>query len=71
MAAAAPAAPLLRIASVVKRFGGFTAVDHLSLDIGAGEFFALEGLSQLLLTVREIRATANPRLRIAGVVLTM
>ena len=35
------------------------------------EFFALEGLSQLLLTVREIRATANPDLRIEGVVLTM
>ncbi|WP_424629367.1 ABC transporter ATP-binding protein [Bradyrhizobium sp. SYSU BS000235] len=37
--------PLLRIASVVKRFGGFTAVDGLSLDIGAGEFFALLGPS--------------------------
>ncbi|MEE9388187.1 MAG: AAA family ATPase [Paracoccaceae bacterium] len=35
------------------------------------EFFALEGLSQLLLTVREVRATANPGLRIEGVVLTM
>jgi len=35
------------------------------------EFFALEGLSQLLLTVREIRATANPDLRIEGIVLTM
>jgi chromosome partitioning protein len=35
------------------------------------EFFALEGLSQLLLTVRDIRATANPELRIEGVVLTM
>jgi putrescine transport system ATP-binding protein len=38
-------APLLRIASVVKRFGGFTAVDDLSLDIAAGEFFALLGSS--------------------------
>lgn len=38
-------APLLRITSVVKRFGGFTAVDGLSLDIGAGEFFALLGPS--------------------------
>ncbi|MGL4556035.1 MAG: ABC transporter ATP-binding protein, partial [Afipia sp.] len=38
-------APLLRIASVVKRFGGFTAVDDLSLDIAAGEFFALLGPS--------------------------
>lgn len=35
------------------------------------EFFALEGLSQLLLTVREVRQTANPNLRIEGVVLTM
>lgn len=35
------------------------------------EFFALEGLSQLMLTVREVRQTANPDLRIEGVVLTM
>ena len=35
------------------------------------EFFALEGLSQLLLTVREIRQAANPGLRIEGIVLTM
>ncbi|MEX0283834.1 MAG: ParA family protein [Paracoccaceae bacterium] len=35
------------------------------------EFFALEGLSQLMLTVREVRDTANPDLRIEGVLLTM
>lgn len=35
------------------------------------EFFALEGLSQLMLTIREVRQTANPNLRIEGVVLTM
>lgn len=35
------------------------------------EFYALEGLSQLMLTVRQIRTTANPRLRIEGVVITM
>lgn len=35
------------------------------------EFFALEGLSQLMLTVREIRQTANAALRIEGIVLTM
>ncbi|WP_146584510.1 ParA family protein [Puniceibacterium confluentis] len=35
------------------------------------EFFALEGLSQLMLTIREIRQSANPDLRIEGVVLTM
>lgn len=35
------------------------------------EFFALEGLSQLMMTIRDIRQTANPDLRIEGVVLTM
>lgn len=35
------------------------------------EFFALEGLSQLMLTIREVRQTANPSLRIEGVLLTM
>ena len=35
------------------------------------EFFALEGLSQLMLTIRQVRQTANPMLRIEGVVLTM
>ncbi|MDC0343594.1 AAA family ATPase [bacterium] len=35
------------------------------------EFFALEGLSQLMLTIREVRQAANPTLRIEGVVLTM
>lgn len=35
------------------------------------EFFALEGLSQLMLSIREVRQTANPNLRIEGIVLTM
>ena len=35
------------------------------------EFFALEGLSQLMLTIREVRQSANPDLRIEGVLLTM
>lgn len=35
------------------------------------EFFALEGLSQLMLTIRDIRQTANPMLRVEGVLLTM
>lgn len=35
------------------------------------EFYALEGLSQLMLTVREVRQAANPALRIEGVLLTM
>ena len=35
------------------------------------EFYALEGLSQLMLTIREVRQSANPELRIEGIVLTM
>jgi chromosome partitioning protein len=35
------------------------------------EFFAMEGLSQLMVTIREVRQNANPALRIEGVVLTM
>jgi chromosome partitioning protein len=35
------------------------------------EFFALEGLSQLMLTIREVRQSGNPDLRIEGVLLTM
>jgi putrescine transport system ATP-binding protein len=44
-AAAAADMPLLRIDAVVKKFGVFRAVDRLSLDIRAGEFFALLGPS--------------------------
>ena len=49
-ASAAPAqvagdVPLLRIEGVSKTFGNFRAVDRLSLDIAAGEFFALLGPS--------------------------
>ncbi len=35
------------------------------------EFFALEGLSQLLQTIEQIRSSLNPRLSIQGVVMTM
>ena len=35
------------------------------------EFFALEGLSQLLRTVEQVRSALNPRLTIQGIVLTM
>ncbi|MFG1350959.1 ABC transporter ATP-binding protein [Xanthobacter autotrophicus] len=37
--------PLIRFENVVKRFGDFTAVDHVSLDIYEREFFALLGPS--------------------------
>ncbi len=35
------------------------------------EFFALEGLSQLLKTVEEVKQTINPEIEIQGVVMTM
>ena len=35
------------------------------------EFFALEGLSQLLKTIELVRANLNPTLEIQGIVLTM
>ena len=45
MIAPQPDMPLLRIEGVAKKFGGFRAVDGVSLDIAAGEFFALLGPS--------------------------
>jgi putrescine transport system ATP-binding protein len=45
LTAAADDVPLLRIEGVSKNFGAFRAVDRLSLDIRAGEFFALLGPS--------------------------
>lgn len=46
------------------------AADSLIIPLQS-EFFALEGLSQLLMSVREVRGLGNPALRIDGVVLTM
>jgi chromosome partitioning protein len=46
------------------------AARHLLVPLQC-EFFALEGLSQLLQTVERIRGTVNPRLSILGVALTM
>lgn len=58
-----PALGLLTVNAMV-------AADAVLVPLQA-EFYALEGLSQLLLTVRQIRQTANPDLRVNGVLLTM
>ena len=47
-----------------------TAADAVLVPLQC-EFFALEGLSQLLQTIEQIRSTLNPRLSIQGVVMTM
>ena len=49
---------------------GLAAADAVVVPLQC-EFFALEGLSQLLMTVERVRRTLNPALRIHGVVLTM
>jgi chromosome partitioning protein len=49
---------------------GLVAARHLLVPLQA-EFFALEGLSQLLQTVERIRVAFNPELAILGVALTM
>lgn len=46
------------------------AADSVLVPLQA-EFYALEGLSQLLTTVRQIRQTANSVLRVNGILLTM
>lgn len=58
-----PALGLLTVNALV-------AADSVLVPLQA-EFYALEGLSQLLMTVREVRQSANPDLRLDGVVLTM
>jgi chromosome partitioning protein len=47
-----------------------TAADRVLVPVQA-EYYALEGLSQLLDSVRAVQTRLNPRLRVAGVLLTM
>ena len=47
-----------------------TAANSLLIPLQC-EFYALEGLSQLLGTVKRIKQTLNPELKIAGILLTM
>ncbi len=47
-----------------------TAADSVLIPLQC-EFYALEGLGQLLQTVKRIRQHLNPKLKIAGILLTM
>jgi chromosome partitioning protein len=47
-----------------------TAADEMLIPLQC-EFYALEGLGQLLQTIRRIKGGLNPRLGIAGILLTM
>ncbi len=49
---------------------GLTAADWLLVPVQS-EYYALEGLTQLLATVSRVRQGLNPRLRLLGVVITM
>jgi branched-chain amino acid transport system ATP-binding protein len=40
---AAPGAPLLKVETLTRTFGGFTALDNISVDIRKGERFGLIG----------------------------
>lgn len=47
-----------------------TAADSMLIPLQC-EFYALEGLGQLLQTVKRIKMNLNPKLKIAGILLTM
>ncbi len=49
---------------------GLTAADCVLIPVQT-EYYALEGLSQLLNTIQAVRGSTNPRLELLGVVLTM
>jgi chromosome partitioning protein len=49
---------------------GFVGADSVVVPLQC-EFFALEGLSQLVTTVEQVRRSLNPSLSIHGIVLTM
>jgi chromosome partitioning protein len=50
--------------------GSLTAADAVLVPLQC-EYFALEGISELMSTVRRIQGSLNPRLAIAGILLTM
>jgi chromosome partitioning protein len=46
------------------------AAEHVLIPVQA-EYYALEGLSQLLATIQQVRGSLNPDLNLLGVILTM
>jgi len=49
---------------------GLVAADSVLVPLNC-EYFALEGIAELLSTIERVKASLNPRLRIEGVLLTM
>ena len=49
---------------------GLTAANQVLIPVQA-EYYALEGLSQLLNTIQAVRGSTNPHLQLLGIVLTM
>jgi chromosome partitioning protein len=49
---------------------GLTAANRVLIPVQA-EYYALEGLSQLLNTIQAVRSSTNPNLELLGIVLTM
>ncbi len=49
---------------------GFVAADNILIPVQS-EYYALEGLGELLNTIKRVRAALNPNLQLLGVVVTM
>ena len=49
---------------------GLAAASHVIIPLQC-EYFALEGLSELLKTIRRVQGTLNPRLKVGGILFTM
>ena len=58
--------PSLRLLTI----NGLVAANFLLIPVQA-EYYALEGLSQLLNSVKRVRAAINPNLKLLGVIVTM